>query len=279
MGAACGRPGPIRSRATAVARVLAYLSALALASAAAATPQSGPINSNDALRVSEAAIGRQLPAATLVDQHGRVLELASLRGRPLVLNFVYTSCAFVCPTLTAHLKDVVRVGRDALGANSFNVLTVGFDTRVDTPQRMAQFARERGIDLPGWYFASGDSTTIGALAAAAGFQFAPQTGGFDHVAQVTIVDPEGRVYRQVYGPDFEPPLLVDPLKNLLLGATRSEPPTTRWLTTVRLLCSAYDPRSGRYRFDYSLIVEIAIGLLCTIGVGLFIIRAWNQGRP
>jgi protein SCO1 len=276
MSAACGRPGTMRAR---LARWAAPVFSAALAVVATAAPQSGPITSDDAVRVSEAAIGRPLPDVTLVDQRGQVLELASLRGRPLVLNFVYTSCAFVCPTLTAHLKDVVRVGREALGANSFNVLTVGFDTRVDTPERMAQFARERGIDQPGWHFASGDNATIGALAAAAGFRYAPQAGGFDHVAQVTVVDPEGRVYRQVYGPDFEPPLLVDPLKNLLLGASRNEPPSTRWLRTVRLLCSAYDPRSGRYRFDYSLIVEIAIGFMCTLAVGVFIIRAWSQGRP
>lgn len=247
--------------------------------AAATAPEPGPIDARQALRVSEDAVGRALPDATLVDQHGRALELASLRGRPLVLNFVYTSCAFVCPTLTAHLKDVVRVGREALGANSFNVLTVGFDTRIDTPQRMAQFARERGIDMPGWYFASGDSATVSQLSAGAGFRFAPEAGGFDHLTQVTIVDASGRVYRQIYGADFEPPLLIEPLKSLLLGASRSEPASTRWLTTVRLLCSAYDPRSGRYRFDYSLILEIAIGLLCTLAVGLFIARSWRQARP
>lgn len=255
------------------ATLLLGCAALAAASGAA------PIDADSAVRDSQAAIGRQLPDAMLVDQRGRPLQLTSLRGRPLVLHFVYTSCAFVCPALTTHLKDVVRVGRDAVGAASFNVLTVGFDTRLDTPERMAQFARARGIDMPGWYFASADAATIGRLTAQAGFRYAPSAGGFDHLAQVTVVDAAGRVYRQVYGPDFEPPLLIDPLKSLLLGANRTEPATTRWLTTVRLLCTAYDPRSGRYRFDYSLIVEILIGLLCTVAVGLFIVRAWRQARP
>jgi protein SCO1/2 len=271
VGAARARLGPRHVRAL-IATLLGCAALMASVDAA-------PIDSGAALRDSQAAIGRQLPDAMLVDQHGRPLRLASLRGRPLVLNFVYTSCAFVCPTLTMHLKDVVRVGREALGEASFNVLTIGFDTRVDTPERMAQFARARGIDMPGWHFASADAATIAQLATQTGFRFAPSAGGFDHLAQVTVIDAGGRIYRQVYGPDFEPPLLIDPLKSLLLGASNAQPRAGGWLKTVRLLCTAYDPRSGRYRFDYSLVVEIVIGLMCTVAVGLFIIRAWGQARP
>jgi hypothetical protein len=45
-----------------------------------------------------------------------------------------------------------------------------------------------------------------------------------------------------------------------------------------LICTSYDPKSGRYEFDYSLILEIAIGLSCTIGFAVFAVRAWRQGR-
>jgi protein SCO1/2 len=73
-------------------------------------------------------------------------------------------------------------------------------------------------------------------------------------------------------------MIVDPLKRLVLGTSTSDGPLADFLNKVRLLCTAYDPRSGRYRFDYSLILEIAIGLSCAIGMAVFLGRAWRQGR-
>jgi protein SCO1/2 len=246
--------------------------------AGAAAPAPGPIDPARALRVSQAAIGRQLGDFSLIDQFGRPLTLTSLRGRPLLVNFIYTSCAFACPTLTTRLNAVAQVARAALGKDSFSLLTVGFDTRVDTVEQMGRFARERGIDLPGWYFAAADQSTVDRLAADTGFVYAPVAGGFDHFAQVTIVDAAGRVFRQVYGAEFEPPLIVEPLKALVLGSPPAASPATNWLNTVRLLCTTYDPKSGRYRFDYSLILEIIIGAMCTLAIAIFVVRAWNQTR-
>lgn len=238
----------------------------------------GPIDPAAALRVSQAAIGRQVGDYRLTDQFGRTLQLVNLRGRPLVISFIYTSCAFVCPILTTRLAKAAKVGREALGSDSFSLLSVGFDTRVDTPQQLRRYAKARGIDLPGWYFAAADRATVDRLATDTGFVYAPVAGGFDHFAQITIVDASGRVYRQIYGPEFEPPAIVDPLKTLVLGVPSGARPVADWLNKVRLICTAYDPRSGRYRFDYSLILELAIGVLCTVGVGIFVVRAWGQSR-
>jgi protein SCO1 len=239
---------------------------------------SGRIDQAQALSVSQGAIGRRVGDYQLTDQFGRPLSLASLRGRPVLISFVYTSCAFSCPTLTSRLNAVAKVARAALGADSFSIVTVGFDTRADDPERMRHFARERGIDMPGWYFAAADQATVDRLAADTGFVYAPAAGGFDHFAQVTIVDGGGRVFRQVYGEDFEAPLIVEPLKSLLLGTAYAARPATGWLATVRLLCTTYDPRSGRYRFDYSLILEIIIAAMCTLAVAIFVARAWAQAR-
>ena len=78
--------------------------------------------------------------------------------------------------------------------------------------------------MPGWYFVSADEATVAGLARDIGFSYAPVAGAFDHVAQVTILDGEGRVYRQVYGPDFAAPMIVDPLKKLALGIRTPERP-------------------------------------------------------
>lgn len=237
-----------------------------------------PIDPDHALQRSQAAIGRTVGDHHFTDQDNRPLELASLRGHPLVISFIYTSCAFVCPTITMSLARSVELAREVLGDGSFNVISLGFDTRADTPEQMRRYATERGISVPGWYFASADDATVARFAEEVGFSYTPLAGGFDHLAQVTIVDADGRVYRQVYGPDFAAPMIVDPLKKLALGISTPERPLADFLNKVRLICTSYDPKSGRYRFDYSLILEIAIALSCTIGMAVFAMRAWRQGR-
>ncbi|HZD51660.1 MAG TPA: SCO family protein, partial [Woeseiaceae bacterium] len=172
-----------------------------LAASTIANAQDAPakLDESAALSFSQAAIGRTLGRHRLTDRRGRTLELDEFRGRPLVVSLIYTSCAHTCPMLTTHLKDVVETAREALGEESFAVLTVGFDAANDTPARMASFARERGIDLSDWYFASADAATIDALSHELGFVFQRSAAGFDHLTQTTVVDAGGRVYAQLYG--------------------------------------------------------------------------------
>lgn len=242
------------------------------------TAAEGPLDPDEALRRSQAAIGGTVADHRFVDHRGQDLQLGALRGRPVVLSFIYTSCAFICPTITTSLARVTDIARETLGKDRFTVVTVGFDVRNDTPQALRRYAAERGIEAPDWYFASGDQATVDALADETGFSYVPLAGGFDHLTQVTILDADGRVYRQVYGPEFQPPMIVDPLKRLALGMAVGEQPMADFLSRVRLICTSYDPKSGRYRFDYSLILEIAIGVSCALAALAFVVHTWRQMR-
>lgn len=219
----------------------------------------GRLDDAEALRASQAAIGRTLAGYEFTTADGGRLSFEQLRGRPVVVSFVYTSCYYVCPTLTLHLRDTVKVARNALGGEAFSVVTVGFDTPNDTPERMTSYARERGVDLPAWYFVSADSPTMARLTRETGFTYFPSPKGFDHITQTTIVDAGGRIVLQVYGAEFAPPLLVEPLKKLVWGRNLDRGTIEGLVNTVKLFCTIYDPTSGRYRFDYSLIVNIVAG--------------------
>ena len=191
--------------------------------------------------------------------NGLPLTLEQFRGRPVVLSLVYTSCYHVCSGLTLRLRETVKVARQALGDGSFTVVTVGFDTPSDTPERMRAYARERGALQPGWHFASTDAAGIERLAGIVGFTYFASPKGFDHITQTTILDAQGRVVLQVYGEDFVPPLIVEPLKKLVWGQNLDRTSLQGLVNTVKLFCTIYDPTSGRYRFDYSLIVNIVAG--------------------
>ncbi|MDJ0929015.1 MAG: SCO family protein [Gammaproteobacteria bacterium] len=231
---------------------------------------------DQALAISQAAIGRQVGDHAFLDRDAQPFNLASLRGRPAIVSMIYTSCHHVCPMITEHLARAVDIGREALGEDSFTVVTVGFDTAVDDPTRMRQYAQVRRIEVPDWYFLSGDEATVAALAEDLGFIFFASPKGFDHLAQTSVLNGDGVVYRQVYGQKFKTPALIEPLKELVFETPAEASLLDGWLDNVLLFCTVYDPASGRYKFDYSIFVAGFVGILCLGAVGTFIVRSWKD---
>lgn len=264
-------PSALRTLATAVL----------LSVAPAAAGSAAGFDRDEALRLSQAAVGRPLGDHPLTDVEGRPRRLAELRGKPLLVSMVFTACDHSCPVTTRRLAQAVAEARAALGAESFEVATIGFDTAHDTPERMRVFGRQQGIGPPGWTLFSAAPEAIGPLMSALGFVAWTTPRGFDHLTQVTVVDREGVVYAQVYGEAFELPQLVEPLKELVFNQPRranGAPVTASLADRVRLFCTVYDPASGRYRFDYSLFVEVFVGLLVVLAVAAYLFAEWRRGR-
>lgn len=231
-----------------------------------------------ALAYSQQAIGRQVTDQTFTDADGRTLQLSALRGRPVVLNMIYTGCEDICPLIIERVADAVAAADKALGAGRFSVLTIGFDTHADTPARMRSYRSAHRIGRPSWWLVSGDAGSVERLAAETGFLYAPRAGGFDHLSQTTILNADGRVFRQIYGSDFAIPALVEPLQQLVLGRPGNAGLTLSALTDrVRLLCSIYDPATGRYRFSYAIFVGLIVGAVSLGAVAASIVRMW-RGR-
>jgi protein SCO1/2 len=255
--------------------------AMFLAWPASAAVSEGGANYDDkeALAKSQAVLGGETGNHTFLDGNGRQVTLEALRGKPVVISLIYTSCYHICPTVTTNLAKVVTIARDALGDDSFSVLTIGFDTPVDTPDRMRVFAAQRNIDIGDWYFVSADADTLQGLADDVGFSYFRTPKGFDHIIQATLLDSEGKVYRQVYGMAPEPPALVEPLKEILWGKQVAATPIESMLNNIRLFCTVYDPTTGMYRFDYSIFIGAFMGLLALTGTAWFIVRAWRKSTP
>lgn len=233
-------------------------------------------NAEDALSRSQQALGQRLPDLQFTDTEGRPVSLAQFRGKPLLVSLIYTSCADVCPTLIESLYPAVKVARDALGGDTFSVITVGFDVRNDTPSRLRTFARTRGIDLPNWKFLAADEANLDALAKAVGFGIYSRAGGFDHLAQVSLIDAEGRLNQQIYGAIFEPPVIVNPLKALVFSRNEPVQSLERLVDRIRYFCTVYDPNSGRYYFNYSLFISIGIGLASIALIIVVLVREWRR---
>lgn len=239
-----------------------------------ATP--GNFDEAEALKISQKAIGNQLGDYTFLDRSGRKVRLSDYRGKPLVISMIYTHCPFVCATTTRSLS-AIKQSQDALGTDSFGVLTVGFDTENDTPEAMGDFAKRMDVNLPNWEFVSADQDTIKKLSRDLGFVFFPtDEGGFNHTTQTTFVDGQGKVYLHIYGEEFDNKTLLQPLKDLVYNIKTAEPGFAGLSNKVRLFCTVYDTKTGNYRIDYDYFYGIGLGVLVSLIITLWIVFEYRR---
>src|SRR5919106_3845553 len=91
------------------------------------------------------------PAFTLTTQDGRRLALEELRGKVVVVTFIYTSCADACPLLTAKMAAL----QDDLGSDfgpKIFFLSITVDPERDTPEVLTRYAQVHGANLSSWAF-------------------------------------------------------------------------------------------------------------------------------
>jgi len=270
--------GAITLRVSRWGRIALLLALAMFAARAAASEGEAALDPAAAVKISQNVIGNTVGEYVFHDRAGRRVLLSSYRGKPLLVSFVYTGCFQACPVTTKMLATAIASAQRALGAGSFNVVTIGFNLPFDTPQAMADFARRQSVTLPNWEFLSPDAVSVGQLTREFGFTYQATQGGFDHLTQVTIVAADGKIARQVYGDNYELPLLIGPLKQLVTGEPAQFDGFAQMIEKVRLVCTVYDPVSGQYRFNYTVLIEIFAGLSIFTAVLLFLFREWRRNR-
>jgi len=85
-----------------------------------------------------------LPAVNLIRHDGlrQSLRQALDDGRPVVMNFIYTTCTAICPVSSQVFMQL----REQLGSDrdQFNMVSFSIDPEQDTPQRLAVYAKRFG---------------------------------------------------------------------------------------------------------------------------------------
>src|SRR5450759_990077 len=234
------------------------------------------LDDKEALKISQSAIGKQLGDYTFLSLGGRKVRLSDYRGKPLVIDMIYTHCPLVCAIKTRNL-DALKLSQDALGDDSFAVLTIGFDTENDTPEAMDDFGKSKDVKMANWEFVSADADTIKKLSKDLGFVFFPSPGGgFDHIAQTTFIDGQRRVYQQIYGEEFDNKTLIEPLKNMIYNIKTAESGFAGLSNRVQLFCTIYDAKTGKYKVDYSYFYGIGMGILVSLFITWWIVVEYRR---
>ena len=155
------------------------------------------------------------PSFTLTAQDERRLSLADLRGKVVVLTFIYTACADTCPLLTAKMASLQeRLGAD-FGARVFFV-SVTVDPERDTPAVLKGYGAAHGARFDGWAFLTGTPAEIRDVGRRYGI-FAKKTGrgDVDHTFLTSVIDPRGVLRVQYMGVRFEPAELLTDVRSVL----------------------------------------------------------------
>ena len=151
----------------------------------------------------------------LVDQNGNTIALTSLKGKPLVVDFIYTSCPGPCLMETAKLANVaLRLGND-LGSK-VTIVSISVDPEHDGPKQLLDYSRQQGADEKGWYFLTGGPAEIDQ--ALSGFKLSRQIepdGSVGHLVDMMLIGPDGRLVREYNGEVVKAQDIVDDVKKTL----------------------------------------------------------------
>lgn len=151
---------------------------------------------------------------------GRPLDMASLRGKMVLLNFGFTSCPDVCPLVLARLRQVLKeLGPDAARTQ---VVFVSFDPARDTLPVLTAYVQHFS---PGIIGATGTEAEIASVAARYGVVYLKENNGsasgydFAHSDYIYLLDAQGRV-RKLYASDAKTTDMAADV-HLLLKADRA----------------------------------------------------------
>ena len=156
------------------------------------------------------------PEFALSDQDGSPLALTSLRGKVVVVTFIYTSCNQDCPLVTERMASL----RAPLGADfdsRVHFVSISVDPQFDTPAVLREYAKAHGVNAPGWSFLTGSPPVVEEVERAYGARGKPhgRSGRVEHLFVTSLIDRQGNLRVRYLGAGFKPKELLQDIQALL----------------------------------------------------------------
>lgn len=136
-----------------------------------------------------------VPNARLINEQGRDISLASLRGNVAVYDFIFTSCAGICPIMGQRMKAVAGKFPPH---EPIRFVSISIDPTRDTPGKMKRYGAAMRGDEQRWLFLTGRRDEILRLSVQ-GFKLAAGSGNdakadpLLHSAKFVLADAGGTI--------------------------------------------------------------------------------------
>ncbi len=150
----------------------------------------------------------------LTDQNGRRVRFGQFRGKPVVVNFMYTSCPDVCPLLTASLK-ILRDHMEPAESRDIHFLSITTDPEVDTPEVLKAYSKRHKADAPNWSWLTGNERALAPVWQ--GFGVSVQRiakGLIEHTTLTVVADAKGYMRFAYFGSAPDPDVMLQDLRAL-----------------------------------------------------------------
>ena len=147
---------------------------------------------------------RTAPPFALTTQDDKPLTLADLRGKVVLVSFVFTTCSGTCPATTSRLGGVAAElkRQGLLEKGQVRLVSITLDPRRDTPKALRRYRELYDVQGDHWSFLTGPEADVGKVTAAWGMWARPaKNGQLDHPSRVFLLDARGRV-REIYSLEF-----------------------------------------------------------------------------
>ena len=155
---------------------------------------------------ADAVPAKNAPPIVLTDQHGKKVDLAKLKGKPVLVAFLYTHCTDLCPIVAGKVHTAFA-GLPQAKRPLF--LAVSVDPAHDTPASAAYFNKQhRTTGEIDWLL--GSQAELEKVWKAWGVKpehSANDPEEIEHNAEIFAIDPQGRI-RALYPPTFKPEKLA-----------------------------------------------------------------------
>ncbi len=150
------------------------------------------------------AVIRDAPDVFLTTQAGESLRLSDLKGKVLLVGFVFTTCSGTCPATThrmCQVQDELRT-LPARENDDVRLISITLDPKRDTPAVLRNYMKLYDADPAAWTFLTGEPMQAERVAADWGMWTRPLPNGqLDHPSRVFLVDRRGRI-REIYDLTF-----------------------------------------------------------------------------
>jgi len=133
---------------------------------------------------------------TLADQDGKKVRLKTdvIGDRVVVVDFIYTTCTFVCPILSAILSQLQEPLKERLGKD-VALVSISVDPTTDIPPRLKEYAA-RYEARPGWIFLTGAKPDVDEILRGMGAYTADST---QHPTMVLVGEGQKGGWTRFYG--------------------------------------------------------------------------------
>jgi len=148
--------------------------------------------------------GDTIPNFGMIDQHGEFVQIEDLRGKPFVLNFIFTRCqaAKMCPASSTKMEKLQEEAREA-GLTDLHFVTVSFDPAFDSPGTLRTYGKGYGMEFDNFHLLTMNQEVVDDLLRQVGILTIEEDGTINHTITTLLVDAKGRVAHREEGPAWK----------------------------------------------------------------------------